>query len=139
MIENAKTNHWQQKLVSSTSNLARWTLAWVLTMALATFGPQMLWADHKLWTLLAIVLNTIVGFMMILANIRYLKNLDEMQQRIQLEAMGITLGVGLVIGMTYSNLDVSNLISVDAEISILMMIMAVTCLTATFIGAKRYK
>ncbi len=139
MNENSNANAWQRKVASSASNLARWTLGWVLTMALATFGPPWLWNDHKLWTLGAIALNTLLGIGMVLANIKHLKTLDEMQQRIQLEAMGITLGVGLVVGMSYSNLDISNVIAIDAEISVLVIIMGLTFLTATLLGAKRYK
>ncbi len=139
MNKNSNDNRWQRKLASSTSQLARWTLAWVLTMALATFGPLFLWTDQALWTLGAIVLNTLMGLGMILASIKHLQSLDEMQQRIQLEAMGLTLGVVLVIGMSYSNLDISNLIPMDAEISILVMIMGLTFMTALFFGAKRYK
>ena len=76
---------------------------------------------------------------MIWANKEHLKSLDEMQQRIQLEAMGIALGVGLVVGMAYSNLDISNVISSDAEISYLVIIVALTYLASVFIGTRKYR
>jgi len=68
-----------------------------------------------------------------------LKGLDEMQQRIQLNAMGITLGISLVVGLTYSNLDVVNLISFHAELSHLVIFMGLTYLTATYIGNRSYR
>lgn len=137
--ENTQQNKWERKVASTTTNLSRWTLAWVLTMALATFGPQFFWVDNKLLTLAAILLNTAMGAGMVLSHIRHIKSLDEMQRKIQLEAMGITLGVVLVVGMSYSNLDNSNLIPMDAEISILFIIMVLTFMATSLLGAKRYK
>ncbi len=122
------TQGWQDNVRRQTLKLAYWTLAWVLTMALATFGPKFLWASGVPITIAAIGLNLLIGMGIIVANKDYLRSLDEMQQKIHLQAMGITLGVGLVAGLAYSNLDISNVISFDAEISHLVVIMALTYL-----------
>ena len=63
---------------------------------------------------------------MIIANRDHLKSLDELQQKVQLEAMSITLGVGLIAGLAYSNLDTSNVVPFDAEISHLVIGMGLT-------------
>ena len=39
---------WQAKVRTQTRKLGYWTLAWVLTMALATFGPKFLKQDEAL-------------------------------------------------------------------------------------------
>lgn len=135
----ANDTAWERKLTSNTRQLAFWTGLWVLTMALATFGSVSIWPDDKLWSFLAILLNTLVGAMMILANKRQLQSLDEMQQRIQRDAMGVTLGVGLVLGLSYSNLDVANLIPGDAEISVLVIIMGLTYGLTTFLVGRKYR
>lgn len=128
---------WERKLTKNTKRLAFWTGAWVLTMALANFGPIFIWSGDKLFSFLAIVLNTVLGVAMILANKRQLQSLDEMQQRIQRDAMGVTLGVGLVVGLSYSNLDITDLIPGQAEISVLVIIMGLTyALTILFVGRK---
>ena len=120
------TTLWERKVNRNTKQLAFWTAGWLLTMALASFGPVLIWSGDKLWSFLAIVLNTLVGAIMIVANKRQLQSLDEMQQRIQRDAMGVTLGVGLVLGLSYSNLDITDLIPGDAEISVLVIIMGLT-------------
>ena len=130
------THGWQDNVRKQTRKLGYWTLAWVLTMALATFGPEFLWASSVPITLASIGLNLLVGVGMIVANKDYLTSLDEMQQKIHLQAMGITLGVALVVGLAYSNLDISNIISFDAEISHLVVIMALTYL-ATLLTLTR--
>jgi hypothetical protein len=54
---------------------------------------------------------------MILANRRLRLGLDELQQKIQLNAMGLSLGVGFIVGLSDSNLDITNLITGHADIS----------------------
>ena len=76
---------------------------------------------------------------MILANRRHLNGLDEMQQKIQLNAMGLSLGVGLVTGLAYSNLDVTNVIPFDAEISHLVILMGLTYGAGIFAGLRKYR
>jgi hypothetical protein len=75
---------------------------------------------------------------MIMANIRHLQGLDEMQRKIHLEAMGLALGVGVVGGLSYSLLDTTNVISQNAEISYLVIVIALTYLTSVLVGVKRY-
>jgi hypothetical protein len=130
---------WRTNVRRQTAHLAYWTLAWVASMAIATFGPQFVWAESNLLTSIAIIINLVIGFGMIWANKNHLRSLDEMQQRIQLEAMGIALGVGLVVGMAYSNLDINNGINADAEISHLVVVVALTYLASVFIGTRKYR
>lgn len=119
-------------------NLAYWTAGWLVTMAFASFGPTLLWDGRAVPTLLVILLNTLIGLGMIVANKRYLMSLDEMQQRLHLESMGVALGVGLVVGLSYSNLDISNMIAFDAEISHLVMIIALTYIATLITLTRKY-
>ena len=132
-------NDWATKTVKNTRLLGYWTGAWVLTMALANFGPRFIWESNGTMTLIAILINLAIGFGMILANKRHLKGLDELHQKVQLEAMALSLGVGLVIGLSYSNLDVTNLISFDAEISHLVIVMGLTYLVGVITGLRKYR
>ena len=136
--ENTTTT-WQQKNKNTTAKLGMWTVFWVLSMALTNFGPRFIWDFNLTLTIIAILLNLALGLKMVVVNIAHLKGLDEMQQRIQLNAMGITLGISLVVGLTYSNIDVVNLISFHAEISHLVIFMGLTYLTATYIGNRSYR
>jgi len=122
----------------NTLRLGYWTGAWLITMAIAVFGPILLWQD-KVLTGAAIVINVAVGIGMIVANKRHLEGLDELQQKIQLEAMALALGVGLVFGLGYSTMDVTNLISADAEISHLVMLIGLTYGGGVIIGRRKYQ
>ena len=133
------SSDWAANTARNTTVLGFWTAAWVMTMALANFGPRFIWQLNETLTILAILVNVLVGFGMILANKRHLKGLDEMHQKIQLEAMGLSLGVGLVVGLAYSNLDVTNIITADAEISHLVILMGLTYLAGIFFGLRRFR
>jgi hypothetical protein len=138
-MSHQSSGEWAVQTVRNTTRLAYWTLAWLLSMALAVFGPMALWDGAKPWTIGAIGLNIAIGFGMILANRRHLKGLDELQQKIQLEAMAGSLGVGLVLGLAYSAMDGADLIGWDAEISHLVILMALTYLGGIVLGTRKYR
>src|SRR5665811_1160731 len=111
----------------------------MITVAIPTFGSDLFWGESKLINSIVILLNIGVGIGMIIANIQHLKTQDEFMQKIQLEAMGISLGVAIVGGIAFSMLDATNVIPFDAEIDFLVMIIAITYLISIFINLRRYK
>ena len=139
MNDTKPATGWRSDVKRQTIRLAYWTLAWLVSMAVATFGPLVLWSSNKTITLIAIGVNVAIGFGMIWANKNHLQSLDELQRKISLEAMGFALGVGLVVGLAYSNLDVANIIGFDAEISHLVILVALTYLAAIVRGNRKYQ
>ena len=133
-----KTEKWSTRSVRNTRNLALWTFLWLITLALATFGPLLIWPDLTLVSILVWIANLGCGIGMILANRRFINGLDELQKKIQLEAMAIALGVAVVGGLSYSLLDVTNLISGDAELTVICVLISLTYLGGIMIGQKRY-
>jgi hypothetical protein len=108
-----------------------WTAAWVLTVAISKFG-------FIPFTLLALLLNIGVGMGMIWANIRFLNGQDELMRKVQLEAMGISLGVAVVGGIALSLSNSSNLIPFDAQISHLVLLIGLTYILSLVINMRRY-
>jgi hypothetical protein len=133
-ISNLKT-----QTRKNTLHLAYWTALWLFTTATVTFGSIYVWPGNQLLTLITFVINLGAGVGVIFANIRHLRGLDELQQKIHLNAMGIALGVGVIGGLSYSMLDTTNLIAGDAEISVLVMGIAITYLTAVVAGSRYYR
>jgi len=133
------SSNWAARSKKNTMRLGYWTGAWLVTMAVATFGPLLMWQSSQLLTVLAITLNLGTGFGMIVANKLHLQGLDEMHQKIQLEAMALSLGVGLVVGLGYSMMDVTNLIAFDAQISHLVILVGLTYGAGIFAGHRRYR
>ncbi len=72
-------------------------------------------------------------------NIKHINALDDLQKKIHLDAMGIALGAGVVGGLSYTLLDITNLITQDAQISYLVIFIGVIYWIGIFIGKNRYK
>lgn len=119
--------------------LAFWTILWTLTMALASFGPKFLWDGNTLLTIMAILINLAIGVGMILMNRKLIMEGDELEKKIQLESMGLTLGLAVVVGLSYSLLDSTNLISMDAEIGFLVIFIGLTYMTSLAVNNKKYQ
>ncbi|MCW3172873.1 hypothetical protein [Shewanella subflava] len=136
--ESSNTN-WKQRNNLNTKRLAKWTAAWVLSLALATFGDKFIWQQSELITAIAIGINFLIGIVMIMVNKQHLTDLDELQQKIQLNAMALSLGIGLIVGISYSTLDTTGLISSHAEISHLIIVMALTYMIGIIFGNRQYQ
>lgn len=123
----------------NTYRILYWGIAWLVTTALVAFGPESIWGYNTSLTILAILINLGIGFGMILANKRHLKGLDDLQQKIQLEAMALSLGVGLVVGLSYEMLEDAHIISFEPEISHLIMFMSLAYIIGVKLGNRRYQ
>jgi hypothetical protein len=134
-----RSSDWAASNIRNTVRLRYWTGAWVLSSALAAFGPKLIWDFHTGLTILGVLINLAVGFGMILASKRYLQGLDEMHRRIFLDAGALSLGVGLVCGLSYELLEDIKLITFQPEISHLVMLMCLTFLAGLIMGHRKYR
>ena len=80
--------------------LLGWTLAWVVSLAFLTGAENTLWND-LIYTKIGLLINLVIGIVMIVAHKNLFKTYDELQKKIQFEAMAITLGLAVVVGLTY--------------------------------------
>lgn len=120
-------------------SLALWTLAWVASTALLRFGAEYIWDYHPAYSISALITHLALGLAMIMVNVKHLSNLDELQRKITMDAMGITLGVGLIAGIAYEQLEDIKLITFEPEISHLIMLMGITYIISILIGNGKYK
>ena len=119
-------------------NLGLWTWSWVATLAIATFGPKFIWDEHIGLTTFTIITNLVNGVLMILANRTLFNHYDELERKIHLESLALTLGLTVVVGLSYSLLDQTNIIPFDAEIGVLVGFIGVAHLITLLINRKRY-
>ena len=88
----------------NTKRLFIWSVVWVLATAGAAFGPKNLWNFNALLTIIAVLIHISIGLGMIRVFKQFLLGLDELQRKIHLDAMAISLGIGLVFGCSYEML-----------------------------------
>jgi hypothetical protein len=132
-------NGYESRVRTNVIRLFRWNGAWAAATTLMALGPKFLWNKALVFTLLAAGLDVAVGIGMILANKNYLAELDELQRKVQLNSMGITLGVAVVAGVPISVLDAYNVIPFHADVAYLLILMSVTFGVSNLYGTRRYR
>lgn len=115
-----------------------WSIAWAATLILADKAALYGWHSSDRLSLLLIIVNAGVGFAMLATYMQTLKVMDELQRKIQLIALALALGVGLVGGVSYSLLVTTKFIS-DAEVTDLLLLMIFTYVAGSIIGQVRYR
>ncbi len=113
------------RTIKSNIRLVCWSFAWTGTMVLADKAELYEWHSSALISILAIVINAGIGIGMIVTFMRFLKKLDELQRKIQLDSLALSMGVGLVGSFSYSLLVTAKLIT-DSEISDIILLMILT-------------
>lgn len=141
LMNKTKTDSsaWTTRNKENTIRLALWTAAWLVTTAIAAFGPKVLWDFSTVPTILGVLANVGVGFGMMGASKRHLQGQDELMQKIQLEAMAFAMGMGLVIGLSYELLEDIRIISFEPEISHLVILVCLTYMAAMVAGIRKYR
>ena len=119
--------------------LFRWSGLWAATCALMAIGPKFLWNGVLAFTLLAIGLNLCIGIRTIVANKRYFEELDDLQRKVHLNSLAITVGVAMIVGVPYSVMASYRLIPFRADASHLVVIMALTYGASNLYGTWRYR
>jgi len=130
---------YNSRIRANVIRLFYWNGAWVAATALMAFGPKFLWNKASVFTLLAVGLDLAVGAGMIVANKKYIAELDELQRKVQLDSMGITLGVALIAGVPFSVMDAYHLIPFHADIAYLLILMSLTFAVSSLFGTWRYR
>jgi len=119
--------------------LAGWMLAWVGTLAVARFAPAHVWNGQEALSWAAIVVNVVAGVGFVAAHARYVRLVDELQRKIMVDAMALSLGAGLVAGCAYAAAEHAGLIARDADIGMLIILMALVYVVAIALGTLRYR
>ncbi len=119
--------------------LAAWTWSWLATLFIATYGPEFIWDYHPFLTTFAILVNCVNGALMIIANRHLFNDFDELERKIHLESMAITLGLTVVFGITYSLVAAAGIFDFSAKISVLILFIGITYLLAFTINSRRYR
>jgi len=123
---------------NKTKALLGWTIAWVASLAFLSFGENSLW-DSLLITTIVLTINLAIGIGMIIANKNLFKTYDELQKKIQFEAMAITLGLAVVVGLTYEISFDFGIIGKEPEFEYLMIFISLSYIIANIVNSRRFR
>jgi len=131
-IKNVK-----QLLKKKTKYLAIWTFAWVGTLAFLSFGVNNLWENLTL-TKIGLFINFAVGIAMIVANKNLFNLYDELQRKIHLESMALTLGLTVLVGILYEVSFDFGVINSESEGEYLIMFTCFSYCASILFNSRRY-
>jgi hypothetical protein len=132
-------NGYQSRIRTSAKRLYRWHSAWATVTLLMCLGPGFLWHRALGLTLLAAGLDIAVGVGMILATKKFIEEMDELQRKIFLNALGIAVGVGLIVGVPWTVMDVYHVIHFHANFGFLVILQGLTFMVSLLYGTWRYR
>ena len=130
---------YESRLRANIVRLGCWNGAWLAASALMAFGPKFLWNRAFGVTLLAVAVDIAIGIGMILATKKYVMDLDELHQKVYLNALGVTMGVGLIAAVPYSVMGSYGMMPFKTDSAYLFMLMALTFLVSILYGTWRYR
>lgn len=133
-----KSNTIDKRTATNTKKLALWTGLWLASLALVAFGPKFLWDFHTVVTTTLIVTNIFMGYKMIIANKEHLEGLDELQQRIHLEAMALSLGCSVVFGAVFGLLEGVKIMQSSPNPSSVLFVTGITYGIGMLIAHRKY-
>jgi hypothetical protein len=122
----------------ATAQLVSWTIAWTATLAVARFGPELLW-DSQVASWVAVAANVLAGVAWLIAFVRFLGALDDLWRKIIQDALAVALGVGWVAGFGYLVADAAGLVAHDLNIAVFPALLGVVYLIAVIVGWIRYR
>ncbi|MEU4690943.1 hypothetical protein [Actinoplanes sp. NPDC023714] len=126
--------------LKATGLLALGTFGWTATIALARFGPGLLWeTSNQVASWGAVALNVVAGFGWIVTFIRYLRAVDELERKIMLDALAVTLGVAWVAGFAYVVAHAADLVASELDVAALSVLMAVVFVGTIGVSKFRYR
>ena len=127
MTERDRRNQWM---------VVGWSLAWSIAWVVASSAITHDWIGKGTAQLVIALLPTVLGVGMLLAFAKFLREADELQRKIQLDALALGFGSGLVGSVLYRLLERTGFVEADVSNVILLMIVVYTL--GVLIGRRRY-
>lgn len=142
-MEETRTSFWKTSCDATPRDrrnqfwVTAWTLAWVLSWLAVSFAIRHDWLTTGTAVLAASLTSLVFGGGLVLAYRRFLREADELRRKIELEALAVAFGVGIVGGVFYWLLGRAGAV---AEVDALWIVtgMIVTYSLAVVVGLRRY-
>jgi hypothetical protein len=118
-----------------------WSLVWVALWTGVGLAYSKGWLESGPLAVAAALLTVPFGIGTILAYRRFLREADELRRKIELEALALAFGIGLVGGFTYWLLGEVGAIGAMGEVDLLavMVTMIFTYSVSILVGHWRYR
>ena len=117
-----------------------WSLVWTLAFLLVVFAIAAGWLATGWPAAAATLVPTVLGTITALAHLKFLREADELRRKIELEALAIAFGAGVVGGLALWMLSVAwpALDLADVDLALAAAGMLIVYSAASWLGRRRY-
>ena len=115
-----------------------WIFAWAASLGVVSYLSDLGWYSSPSVIIVGLVIHIGIGVGMVLAYKRFLTEADELERKIQLDALAISVGAILVTFSSYSILEKSTEIP-PLSPAYLIMVMAAAYCVGLIIGRRRFR
>ncbi|MCG9731464.1 hypothetical protein L1D44_16850 [Shewanella sp. Isolate13] len=113
-------------------------LFWALTLMISTFLSENELLSSGLLITLAFCIHTLLGIAMLASYRHFLVQLDEMERKVQLDALALSVGVAIISFSSYSILE-NNAIVPPLNAAYLIVLIALTYIVGIIKGRISYR
>ena len=139
MITTSADNRtYDQRARRDSLAIVGWIFTWMLSLVISDKAALYGWWSAEWITWLSIAVNFALGVWVAVRFVRMLRGMDDLQRKIQLDALSMALGISLVGCAAYSLLVTWGYI-VDEEVTDIFMLMCVSYSASVLIGVWRYR
>jgi hypothetical protein len=138
MTDSSQRSDYDRRAIRDNLALVGWVFVWMASLTISDKAALYGWWSAEWITWLSIAVNFLLGGWLILRFLRLLRGMDDLQRRIQLEALAFAFGISLVGCISYSLLVTWGYI-VDEEVSDIFVLMCVSYSFAAMFGVWRYR
>jgi drug/metabolite transporter (DMT)-like permease len=114
-----------------------WSFLWALSFVAVALGIKRGWLSSGVVTFAAVTGSALLGIATVLAYRRFIEETDELRRKIEVEALAMAFGIGMVGGLSYWLLAISGAVPEKgyAYVFSAMIIIHPVCV---LIGRRRY-
>ena len=115
-----------------------WCLAWAVSLGEISYFSESDWYSATWITMTGFIIHALIGVGMILAFKRFVGKADELERKIQLEALALSVGVTIVFFSSYTIL-AKTLEIPDLSAAYLIVAMSLGYAIGLIIGRMRFR
>ena len=128
----------QKRIIKESLIFLASTFIWTAMLVFIDKGILYGWLVSEMLINLLIVADTMLGIVVIFMFINLLKAMDELQRKIQFDALAFSMGATIVASVTYSLLTTAQIVK-DSETSDLILFMTFCYMASVIFGQVKYR
>ncbi len=128
MTERDRRNQWK---------VLAWLAMWTITWLAASLAIKSGWVSAGTPATIAALLPLVPGLLLLVAFSKFLRQADELQRKIQLDALALGFGAGLIGTIAYQLLERAGVI-LETDVSDIAVLMMVVYAYGVIAGQRRY-